>query len=82
MNQLAQVHSMFWLNVDIKTNMWKLHEESCRFCVSRESISKGLDKMKQDGGWFKFSSVKEAYLFYEKNDPNAVWQTCRVCRPE
>jgi hypothetical protein len=73
---------MFWLNVDNPTKMWKLHKESCRYGEPHDTSLKGIGKMKQDGGWFKFDSYGEAYKFYQKNGSNGIWQPCKFCNPE
>jgi hypothetical protein len=73
---------MFWLNVDSSTNMWKLHKEGCRYGLPHNTNLKGIGEMKKGGGWFKFDSYKKANEFYRKNGSNALWQPCRVCKPE
>jgi hypothetical protein len=73
---------MFWLNADKTTNIYKLHRVSCRYGKPRETEYKGVDKMKRNGGWFKFASFEDAYRFYTRKKINAIWQPCRVCNPE
>jgi hypothetical protein len=73
---------LFWLNADLPTGIWKLHRDGCLYCKPEETHSKGVEKMKDDGGWFSFPTVKEAYEFYKGQDERYVWQPCKVCRPD
>lgn len=73
---------MFWLNVDYPTGLWKLHLDLCRFCAPEETINKGVDKIKDHGGWMSFQSYEEAYAFFKENsNPDSIWQPCKVCDP-
>ena len=82
MKQCLQICCMFWLNVDKINNIWKLHRESCRHAKPQDTEFKGKEEMKRNGGWFKFSSIQEAYEFFKRNNEDAVWQPCKVCNPE
>jgi hypothetical protein len=73
---------MFWLNIDRRTGVWKLHMESCRFCKPKESINKGLNLMKKDGGWLQVESVEAGFdRFNKEHDFNEYWQPCKECKP-
>jgi hypothetical protein len=73
---------MFWLNVDKPNNFYKLHNESCVYAVPNETEYKGIEEMRRDGGWFKFDTYDEAFRYYRKTRPNAIWQLYKVCNPE
>jgi hypothetical protein len=73
---------MFWLNVDLLWKSWKLHRESCRHCKPKKSATKGINIMKDNGGWFSFQTIREAQDFYEKHGSQDNWQPCKVCQPE
>ena len=73
---------MFWLNVDLLWKGWKLHREDCRFCKPKGSATKGINDMKDNGGWFSFHTIREAQDFYEKHGSEDLWQPCKVCKPE
>jgi hypothetical protein len=73
---------MFWLNVDLIWRGWKLHHENCRFCKPKGSAMKGINVMKDNGGWFSFQTIREARDFYEKHGSEDIWQPCKVCKPE
>jgi len=74
---------MFWLNIDRPTGVWKIHKESCRFCVPQETKNKGLNELKKDGGWIQKESIESAYTYFNKDhNHNEYWQPCKECRPE
>ncbi|MCW4050719.1 MAG: hypothetical protein NWE89_13395 [Candidatus Bathyarchaeota archaeon] len=73
---------MFWLNVDHPTNIWKLHKADCVYSKPNDSTRKGVNTTKEEGGWFKFRTHLEAHEFYKKIKPRAVWQPCKICKPE
>ncbi len=74
---------MFWINVDRPTGAWKLHKEACRFCKPKETKNKGVEELKQDGGWIQVNSYKTASDFFKTNHiHNEYWQPCKVCKPE
>ncbi|MFC1803815.1 hypothetical protein ACFL0D_07605 [Thermoproteota archaeon] len=74
---------MFWLNVSKPTGMWKLHKSTCRFCSPQETRLKGVNQMKEFGGWFEFKTPHEALVFYNENKAlNSIWQPCRICNQE
>jgi hypothetical protein len=73
---------MLWLNIDLATSIWKLHDENCIYCKPKRSLNKGIDLMGRNGGWFSFKSYSEAKEFYEKKGKTQIWQPCKVCKPE
>ncbi len=77
------VNTVFWLNIARPTGVWKLHNESCRYCKPRETRNKGLNCLKKDGGWIQVESFESGYKFYESDHiDNEYWQPCRVCNPD
>lgn len=75
--------SVFWVNVNKTTGVWKLHKESCRFCNPHETSLKGINQMKKDGGWFEFKSYQSAYEVFQTDHIHLeYWQPCRNCNPE
>ena len=73
---------MFWVNVDLRWRIWKLHRGECRYCKPKESAWKGINDMKLYGGWFNFQELSEARDYYEKHGPEDIWQPCKKCQPE
>jgi hypothetical protein len=69
----------YWLNFDKPTGMSTLHRETCIFCKPLGQRFKGVNRLSDHGGWFKFSSKVEAYAFYLSNFPKIVWQPCKKC---
>ena len=77
------IMTMFWLNIDRSTGVWKLHRKSCRFCKPKETTNKGLNQMKTGGGWFEAESYEAALgLFTKDHGFNEYWQPCKACKPE
>jgi len=65
------------------TWIWKLHVDSCRFCVPEETVNKGVNMLKDHGGWMSFKSFDEAKKYFDENSkPNSIWQPCKACNPE
>jgi hypothetical protein len=74
---------VFWLNAANPTGAWKLHKETCRFCKPVESKLKGLNQMKNKGGWFNFDSYQGAFKFFQSEQVHGCyWQICKACNPE
>jgi hypothetical protein len=74
---------MFWLNIDYPTWIWKLHNEYCRFCVPEETVNKGVDELKEHGGWMSFESYEKAEKYFKEHSANnSIWQPCKVCNPD
>ncbi|MFZ7137857.1 MAG: hypothetical protein ACOWW1_05515 [archaeon] len=60
----------YWVNVDIPTKSF-LHVEGCPFEVNKkETLLKGIAKLKKDGGWLSFPSISEAKNYFEQKHPN------------
>ena len=73
---------MFWLNVDYPTGIWKLHVDSCRFCVPEETVNKGVNIIKNHGAWISFEGHEEAETYFKENSKSdSIWQPCKVCNP-
>ena len=73
---------MYWLNIDLPWGIWKIHRKGCRHINPRETKMKGLNEMKDNGGWYSFQTFQEAYEYYLKHGPNDTWQPCKICKPE
>ena len=69
----------YWLNIDRPTRFAKLHRESCRFCKPQDQFYKGVNSLKDNGGWFMFNAQEEAYAFYLENFSRFYWKQCRIC---
>lgn len=72
---------MYWLNVDLSTNISKLHMGGCRYCKPRASTAKGLGRLRRGGGWLRFNTVEEAKKYHIDNLEKMIWQPCKVCLP-
>lgn len=64
---------MFWLYVGHPTTIWKLRKAGCVYCKPSDSTRKGVNTMKEEGGWFKFKTYAGAHEFYKKTKPHAIW---------
>jgi hypothetical protein len=69
--------------MDYPTGLWKLHVDSCRFCVPEETVNKGVNEVKEHGGWMSFELFSEVEAYYKENSKSdSIWQPCKVCKPE
>lgn len=51
---------MFWVNVDKPTKKCVIHKEGCKYEQNKvETLFKGINELKRDGGWFCFVSMEE-----------------------
>lgn len=74
--------TMLWINVDYPTGLWKLHEDSCRFCDPVETLNKGVNEFKDHGAWVSFKSYSDAKDYFDENSRDgSIWQPCKVCDP-
>ena len=59
---------MVWLNVDKPTKRCTLHTDNrCTYLQKRETLYKGLESLKRDGGWLSFADPKLAELYHQSN---------------
>jgi hypothetical protein len=57
-----------WMNVDKPSRTCTVHQEGCAMAKSRaETPSKGVGKLKEDGGWLSFESREAAHNHVFKN---------------
>jgi hypothetical protein len=54
-----------WVNVDIRTKTCTIHKNlHCAFIINmNDSNLKGINVLRQDGGWLSFESLEEGNLF-------------------
>ena len=46
-------------------------------------MNKGVNMLKDHGGWMSFKSFDEAKKYFDENSkPNSIWQPCKACNPE
>ena len=58
----------FWMNVDMPSHTATVHQEKCAMAKARaETPTKGIGKLKQDGGWLSFESRDAAHKLVFKN---------------
>lgn len=59
---------MVWLNVDKPTKKCTLHmNSSCTYLqMKSETLYKGIENLKCDGGWLNFADPKLAKLFHQR----------------
>jgi len=58
---------MFWVNVDKPTKRCIIHREGCRYEQAKdETLLKGIDELKRDGGWIFFPSIGEAENYCQR----------------
>lgn len=60
---------MIWLNIDKPTRKCTLHANSqCTHLLKKkETMYKGLGRLKRDGGWLYFGSTRVAVLYFQGN---------------
>ena len=54
---------MLWMNIDKVFRTCVIHRDECpwvRWVMNNKPQFKGINEMKRDGGWFSFSSLREA----------------------
>ncbi len=79
----AFVNTVFWLNIDKGTGVWKLHRETCRFCNPKETQLKGVNRMRRNGGWIRVDSFTSAHNMYlDSREHQEYWQPCKECTPK
>jgi hypothetical protein len=71
----------YWVNIDFPFRSYRLHREDCRHCNPTETTWKGIEELKRDGGWLKFSNKKEARDYWKLHHSNFNWEPCKVCHP-
>ncbi|MCT8140523.1 hypothetical protein H1D32_24325 [Anaerobacillus sp. CMMVII] len=67
MLELFKRKKKFWVNVDIPTKMFTVHTNCTYENKKSETDYKGINRIKRDGGWLNFSSIKEIESFYSEN---------------
>ena len=55
---------MIWVNVDKPTKKLTIHTNpNCIYVLNKkETLNKGIGKLKRDGGWISFISIEEAQM--------------------
>lgn len=63
---------MVWVNVDKPTKRCVIHADpECIYVIRKgETPFKGVGEIKRDGGWLKFSAIKEAQSFCRSKFPS------------
>ncbi len=72
---------MFWLDVDSTTKTATLHRGECIHIVPKATNLKGVNELKEDGGWFSFNSIGEAMRFFKVKRLSGEVKSCLLCRP-
>jgi ribosomal protein L24E len=68
------------LNID-KSTQCVLHTEDCHYCKNKkETLLKGIGKLKVDGGWLTFTSAKDARTFFFKELSLRGFKLSEKCR--
>ncbi len=80
--QVAAEYMVYWLNIDRSTKIAKLHRELCIWCRPHDQRVKGVNEMKNSGGWYSFESPGEAERFCQELDLDLLWSPCRFCNPK
>lgn len=68
-----------WLNVDLPQRTCTLHDSNCRHIPITETPNKGLMRLLQQGGWFKFEDGAQAKSFAKQHQPDLFYTTCSGC---
>jgi hypothetical protein len=56
------------MNVDKPAHTCTVHQEGCAYAKSKsETPSKGIGKLKEDGGWLSFETREAAHQLVFKN---------------
>lgn len=72
---------MFWLEVDLKHQTLTIHRDDCIHIKPEATDRIGVNEMKADGGWLKFSSVGEAMRYHKTKRLSGEAQACLLCKP-
>ena len=71
----------YWVNVDLPTSSYRLHKTICPYCTPRQTLWKGVESLKRDGGWFEFETKDEAKKYMKNIKRKVKWDPCGVCKP-
>jgi len=80
-NNLSTPHRMFWLEVDNASHTAILHRGECIHIAPKETDRKGVNEMKEGGGWFSFESVGEAMRSFKVKRLSGEINYCLLCKP-
>ncbi len=72
---------MFWLDVDIGSFRNTLHRDDCIDCILEETDLKGVNELKEGGGWLRFDSPGEAARYLKTNRISGSLVHCKLCSP-
>jgi hypothetical protein len=57
----------FWLNIDKPTKRCTIHRKGCIYERNKkETPLKGINKLKQDGGWLPFLTTNEINEYFNQ----------------
>ncbi len=71
----------YWVNIDIKEEIYRLHKSTCRHVKKYPSETKGIQELKIRGGWLRFKTKPMANAFYQRDHNTLRWKPCKVCNP-
>ena len=70
-----------WMNVDTPTKTCTMHRVGCRYEVGKYEIDrKGIEELKEDGGWLSFESLPHAEAHYHKTYEQRHYALSLGCR--
>ncbi|MBN2334193.1 hypothetical protein JXL21_01450 [Candidatus Bathyarchaeota archaeon] len=72
---------MFWLDIDLKGRTATVHRDECVHSVPEGTEDKGVNEMREGGGWFSFESVGEAMRFRKEQKLTGTVVMCSYCEP-
>ncbi len=70
----------FWLNIDKVDKLGTLHTSKCNKRIQEETANKGINRLKNHGGWFSFQNPKDAKEELEKLFPRFKYHECNCIR--
>ena len=71
----------YWINIDYKRDFYRLHKADCRHVKKDPTETKGIQDLKEEGGWLKFKTRHIARACYQRNHHTLRWMPCQVCDP-
>ncbi|GGG18720.1 hypothetical protein GCM10010916_39380 [Paenibacillus abyssi] len=67
------------MNIDRPNQKCTVHESSsCKYAAKRsETLFKGINELKRDGGWLDFRDLASAKAYHKQNFEHYEW--CKHC---
>lgn len=72
---------VYWMNVDVPTQKCTIHRIGCEHELRKyETNKKGIEKIKENGGWLSFQSLPAAEMHYRNHYQQRNYALSLRCR--